>query len=364
VIASGMTMVVITIVGYIFALGNSRQRSTKKGVIARCKELVKRCTGKAKKEEDEPVPQAPPGFVFVEQKRWTTTGKICMTVGWFAFPFNLLILPWAKVKTRVLVSLEEANAAARNELHNQGVGADGGASNDAAGTGMGAGSSSDDRVASGAGSSSGEQAEEDETETLAEIQAKRNAAEYNRMRALGACDSAEDAQTFLEMKKLEDQMANVERDRRLQAKEDAAEENQSPTNKLKLGIKKKEGRQGGITNFEMVLIQAQIRKKRRDLGWRGEREFKARLTFAWAVNMVIIPALLLTYSIACAVSLGEAETNTMCVSWLVAYLITFAIIEPVQVVLLAGQPWLCDEDSRCGRCCARVRFVYNELLAP
>ena len=43
---------------------------------------------------------------------------------------------------------------------------------------------------------------------------------------------------------------------------------------------------------------------------------------------------------------------------------TFAIIEPIQVVILALAPFLFNEETRLGRCLARIRYVYNELLSP
>lgn len=54
----------------------------------------------------------------------------------------------------------------------------------------------------------------------------------------------------------------------------------------------------------------------------------------------------------------------MLLSWLVAYGWTFAIVEPVQILVMALAPSIVSEDTRCGRCCARVQFVYNELFSP
>lgn len=54
----------------------------------------------------------------------------------------------------------------------------------------------------------------------------------------------------------------------------------------------------------------------------------------------------------------------MIVSWGVSYLLTFTIVEPFQVLLLSSAPWLCDEETRLGRCCSWIRFIYNELLSP
>ena len=71
--------------------------------------------------------------------------------------------------------------------------------------------------------------------------------------------------------------------------------------------------------------------------------------------------LLVFVSISVALQFKEAETAKMCVAWLFAYGVTFAIIEPVQVIVLAAVPMLNDEATRCGRCVIRIRFIYNEL---
>jgi len=44
--------------------------------------------------------------------------------------------------------------------------------------------------------------------------------------------------------------------------------------------------------------------------------------------------------------------------------LTFAVVEPFQVILLVCAPCLFDEETRLGRCMGRCRFVYNELCAP
>ena len=70
------------------------------------------------------------------------------------------------------------------------------------------------------------------------------------------------------------------------------------------------------------------------------------------------------YSFIIALKFGEVSTNKMLVGWAIAYGCTFAIIEPLQIILLAAMPCLFVEDTRCGRCLIRARFIYNELLAP
>ena len=56
--------------------------------------------------------------------------------------------------------------------------------------------------------------------------------------------------------------------------------------------------------------------------------------------------------------------RAMSVTWLIAYAWTFALVEPAQIVAIAGAPCLWDENTRCGRCMLRCRFVYNEIFAP
>ena len=51
-------------------------------------------------------------------------------------------------------------------------------------------------------------------------------------------------------------------------------------------------------------------------------------------------------------------------SWLIAYGITFAVIEPLQVCVIVCAPWLFDEKTRLGRFMKRLQYVYNEICAP
>ena len=64
------------------------------------------------------------------------------------------------------------------------------------------------------------------------------------------------------------------------------------------------------------------------------------------------------------VSRAIFKARNMLLAWLVAYGWTFAIVEPVQVVIFALLPYIANEETRLGRCCLRVRFVYNELFSP
>lgn len=65
-----------------------------------------------------------------------------------------------------------------------------------------------------------------------------------------------------------------------------------------------------------------------------------------------------------ALKFREEATRMMALSWLIAYAVTFAIVEPLQVLILVCMPCLFDENTRCGRCMLWTRFIYNEICAP
>merc|ERR1712146_90823 len=108
---------------------------------------------------------------------------------------------------------------------------------------------------------------------------------------------------------------------------------------------------------------AQLKRKRSELRWRGKWEYKIRVFLGWAFSFTVF-GLALLCSIIYAGMFGNNETTAMCIAWLMAYGWTFAIVEPVQVLILAGAPCLFNEDTRCGRCMLRCQFMYNELCAP
>ena len=57
-------------------------------------------------------------------------------------------------------------------------------------------------------------------------------------------------------------------------------------------------------------------------------------------------------------------TNFMLLGWAVAACQTYLIIEPLQVCILVCMPCLFRDTNACGRCCIRIRYVYNELFTP
>ena len=100
-----------------------------------------------------------------------------------------------------------------------------------------------------------------------------------------------------------------------------------------------------------------------ELAFRPKWVYWIRVSLAWAIVWAILLAGCF-YSILLARTFGAIETNKMIVAWLIAYGQTFVVVEPIQILLLAGTPCLFNEETRCGRCCVRCRFIYNELLAP
>ena len=54
----------------------------------------------------------------------------------------------------------------------------------------------------------------------------------------------------------------------------------------------------------------------------------------------------------------------MATVWIVALVQMYLFIEPVQVLVVVCAPFLCDESTRCGRCCLAARYCYNEFFSP
>ena len=88
-----------------------------------------------------------------------------------------------------------------------------------------------------------------------------------------------------------------------------------------------------------------------------------RRALAWSLSVFFMLASC-WYALVIALRFGEDGIRSMAISWLLAYGLTFALIEPVQIVVIVSLPMLFDEETKVGRCCERCRYVYNELLAP
>ena len=113
----------------------------------------------------------------------------------------------------------------------------------------------------------------------------------------------------------------------------------------------------------MTALEAQLVQKRRDLRWRGPVEYTVRYTLAWLFNIAVLLVACFV-SIIYALKFHDKATKKMAISWLIAYGVTFAIVEPLQVLIITCAPCIFDEDRKCGRLMVRCRFAYNELCAP
>ena len=112
-----------------------------------------------------------------------------------------------------------------------------------------------------------------------------------------------------------------------------------------------------------VMVEAKLQGKRKALRWRSPRVYLLRMAAAWAFNLLVLLICLLL-ALAYAIRLVPIQANNMLLVWLVSYGWTFAFLEPVKILLLAGIPGLWNEKTRLGRTLLRCRFLYNELCAP
>ncbi len=112
-----------------------------------------------------------------------------------------------------------------------------------------------------------------------------------------------------------------------------------------------------------LALEAQLLLRRKELGWRSPCEYRARLAVSWFINVSII-VLACISSLIYALQFQEKATNNMMMTWLVAYGVTFVIIEPIQIGVLACAPCCFDDSTLYGRLMSRLRFWYNELCAP
>ena len=83
----------------------------------------------------------------------------------------------------------------------------------------------------------------------------------------------------------------------------------------------------------------------------------------WAFSFLVVVTaafLVLTY----ATGFGNSNTAKMMTEWGIAYGQVLLLIEPIQILALAALPFLVAEGSCAGRCVARVKTFYNNILAP
>ena len=122
--------------------------------------------------------------------------------------------------------------------------------------------------------------------------------------------------------------------------------------------KKTESKSIAATALEAVLAQ-----KEKELRWRSPRDYRARQIAAWTFSFTFL-GFVLFLSLIYALKYEENAMKQIMLSWTMAYAWTFAIVEPVQIIMLVAIPNCQNEDTKCGRYVGRCRTVYNELCAP
>ena len=109
-------------------------------------------------------------------------------------------------------------------------------------------------------------------------------------------------------------------------------------------------------------IEERIQRRVSELRWRSHQSYVCRQTVAWAIALMLNLISLFT-SLIYALKFGEATMNACMVAWAIAYGWTFAVAQPIQVMILVLTPGLFSEETRCGKAMMRLRKCYNELLA-
>ena len=122
-------------------------------------------------------------------------------------------------------------------------------------------------------------------------------------------------------------------------------------------------RRGSSSELAIVALAAQVRQRKQDVLWRSDLERSVRHAAAWLFNLAA-SAILLFYALVISIKFGEEETNGLFTSWGVAYLFTALIFDPCNIVIVSLMPCFINEETSCGQCAQRVKFVYDELFAP
>jgi hypothetical protein len=119
----------------------------------------------------------------------------------------------------------------------------------------------------------------------------------------------------------------------------------------------------------VTTLEARLAGMREKLGWRSPVEMTLRMGFAWAFNVSLMITCCLL-SVIYARTFNQEATRAMLLTWLLSYGVTFAIIEPSQILMIACLPTIFDQDlhdRHCrtvGRYLHRCRAVYNEVCRP
>ena len=96
--------------------------------------------------------------------------------------------------------------------------------------------------------------------------------------------------------------------------------------------------------------------------WISDRLYYGRSAMAWflVAFMSFVTGLA---SMAFAVQFGNNQTRDMLIGWGISVTWCFAIVEPVQIIVVTCIPFFIAEDSRCYVCFENIRWAYNEVCA-
>lgn len=117
------------------------------------------------------------------------------------------------------------------------------------------------------------------------------------------------------------------------------------------------------SKLAVVALMAQRKKKKKDMLWRSDSEVRSRRVMAWGF-LISCDAFFLFYALIVSIRFGEEEAAILFASWGAAYLYAAVLLEPTVICILAAFPFVANENTRLGRCCLRIKWVWDELLSP
>ena len=144
----------------------------------------------------------------------------------------------------------------------------------------------------------------------------------------------------------------------------ATEDEARRTRKLKRFLGRRNAKGLRVDTLSTAAMVASYIDKTDRYQWRGACEYWTRQLLGWGFNLLInfvCCILSLTFG---AVKLKAAATSFMLIAWLVAACQTYLVIEPLQICVITLLPCFFRDDTRCGRCNLRIRYIYNEIFSP
>jgi hypothetical protein len=105
-----------------------------------------------------------------------------------------------------------------------------------------------------------------------------------------------------------------------------------------------------------------LKQKRVQMGRRSKRSYHARTMLAWAAALACFTVCAMM-AVVYGRLFGPSRTNDMLLGWLLATGQTWAVLEPLQIVIVAALPVLVSQESCVMRTYERARYIYNEYLA-